>query len=155
MHQSKPTRTLPLTAPTSDTTDCPRLPTLLQVRAILRSGRIQELVAADELTCMRKAGRAFQGWQEGPLSFPPTFKFRRGTSHYIGKPLFPGHVQSKLEPRVSMTACRQWVTACLEVHGGIFATSGHRHTAYCTFPPPFCPYVHLTDTQPSSRHLVS
>lgn len=86
------------------------------MRAILRSGRVQELVAADELTCMRKAGRAFQGWQEGPLSFPPTFKFRRGTSHYIGKPLFNGDVKSKSEFRVSMTACSQWEAACFEVH---------------------------------------
>ena len=61
-------------------------PPSVQVRQILRAGHFQELVAADELTCMRKAGKAFQGWQEGPLSFPPTFKFRRGTSHYIGMP---------------------------------------------------------------------
>ena len=65
------------------------------MRATLRAGCLQELVAADELTCMRKAGRAFQGWQEGPLSFPPTFKFRRGTSHYIGKPRL---CTSKCEP---------------------------------------------------------
>lgn len=31
------------------------------------------------------AGRAFEGWQEGPLSFPPTFKFLRGTTQYHGE----------------------------------------------------------------------
>ncbi len=29
-------------------------------------------------------GRAFEGWAEGPLEFPPTYKFRRGTSLYVG-----------------------------------------------------------------------
>lgn len=31
------------------------------------------------------AGRAFDGWQEGRLSFPPTFKFLRGTTQYHGE----------------------------------------------------------------------
>ena len=34
---------------------------------------------------MRQQGRSFQGWSEGPLSFPPTFKYKRGTSFYIGR----------------------------------------------------------------------
>lgn len=25
-----------------------------------------------------------QGWTEGHLSFPPTFKFKRGTNQYLG-----------------------------------------------------------------------
>jgi len=29
-------------------------------------------------------GRAFEGWAEGPLEFAPTYKFRRGTSLYVG-----------------------------------------------------------------------
>lgn len=34
---------------------------------------------------MIRQKRAFQGWQEGPLAFPPTFKFRRGTDTYLGE----------------------------------------------------------------------
>ena len=83
----------------------------VQVRAILRAGRLQDLVAADELTCMRKAGRAFQGWQEGPLSFPPTFKFRRGTSHYIGTPPLP-----------TSSVGQAWRV------GGDLATAAHGHS---------------------------
>ena len=38
----------------------------------------------DELKNMMKQQRAFQGWEEGPLTFPPTFKFKRGTHNYLG-----------------------------------------------------------------------
>ena len=31
-----------------------------------------------------RSGRAFQGWAEGPLTFPPTFKLKRGTDMYLG-----------------------------------------------------------------------
>ncbi len=34
----------------------------------------------DELSLSRKAGVAFHGFQEGPLAFPPTFKFHPGRS---------------------------------------------------------------------------
>ncbi len=36
------------------------------------------------LSLIRPAGRAFKDWQEGPLSFAPTFKFKRGTTKYMG-----------------------------------------------------------------------
>ena len=43
---------------------------------------------------MPSPGRSFEGWQEGPLSFRPTFKFRRGTTQYHGdggdEPAIPG-----------------------------------------------------------------
>ena len=55
-----------------------------QVRVILKQGRHKDLVAADELGIMIRNRRAFEGWNEGPLSFPPTFKFKRGTGHYLG-----------------------------------------------------------------------
>ena len=59
-------------------------PIHVQVRQVLRAGQHTDLAQWDELTRDRQAGRVFEGWQEGPLAFPPTFKFRRGTSHYIG-----------------------------------------------------------------------
>lgn len=36
------------------------------------------------VVCVLCTGRAFEGWQEGKLSFPPTFKFVRGTTRYHG-----------------------------------------------------------------------
>lgn len=55
-----------------------------EARAALRKGDLAALAEADELSTMRRSGRAFEGWQEGPLSFPPTFKFVRGTMQYHG-----------------------------------------------------------------------
>lgn len=57
----------------------------LQVRAALREGRIKELLAADELGIMIRSKRAFEGWKEGAVKFPPTFKYKRGASHYLGE----------------------------------------------------------------------
>ena len=36
--------------------------------------------ANDQLAIERDAGRVFAGWSEGDLSFPPTYKFNRGTN---------------------------------------------------------------------------
>lgn len=55
-----------------------------EVRAALREGRIKELLAADELGIMIRSKRAFEGWKEGAVKFPPTFKYKRGASHYLG-----------------------------------------------------------------------
>ncbi|KAK9792500.1 hypothetical protein WJX73_010349 [Symbiochloris irregularis] len=55
-----------------------------EVRASLKAGKFKDLVPADELGIMMRSNKAFQGWKEGPLSFPPTFKFKRGTQHYLG-----------------------------------------------------------------------
>ena len=59
----------------------------LQVRKAIKARKSEQLLAAEELNRMRQQGRAFQGWAEGPLNFPPTFKYKRGTSHYIGERL--------------------------------------------------------------------
>ena len=64
----------------------PTSPAGAQVRAVLRAGHHRDLLQWDELNRDRQAGRVFAGWQEGAVAFPPTFKFRRGTSQYIGAP---------------------------------------------------------------------
>lgn len=50
---------------------------------IISQGNFQELVAHDQLTHHRCVGKAFAGFQEGVMIFPPTFKVERipGTSH--------------------------------------------------------------------------
>eukprot|EP00887_Chlorella_sp_A99_P001580 scaffold8.g1580.t1 len=57
----------------------------LQARAMIRAGRLSELLAADELTAVMQAGAAFEGFVEGQIRFAPTFKLRRGTCLYIGE----------------------------------------------------------------------
>lgn len=55
-----------------------------KARKCIRKGDLESLIKADELVNMLKTRRAFQGWTEGHLSFPPTFKFKRGTNQYLG-----------------------------------------------------------------------
>lgn len=43
-------------------------------------------------------GRAFAGWHEGKVSFPPTFKFKRGTTQYLGHDeVQPAELQSPFQ----------------------------------------------------------
>ncbi|KXZ53716.1 hypothetical protein GPECTOR_6g633 [Gonium pectorale] len=55
-----------------------------EVRAAIRSGALEPLLAADQLLRERAAGRVFQGWREGRITFLPTYKFKVGTSVYNG-----------------------------------------------------------------------
>lgn len=59
----------------------------MQARALLRAGDLAALHASDELSTMLAQGRSFQGWAEGPLTFPPTYKFIVGTLRYHGTAL--------------------------------------------------------------------
>ncbi|KAF6260483.1 Endonuclease/exonuclease/phosphatase [Scenedesmus sp. NREL 46B-D3] len=52
------------------------------VRYLLRSRLHEVLHANDQLQLQQKKGRVFQGFQEGNIHFPPTFKFTAGTSQY-------------------------------------------------------------------------
>lgn len=56
----------------------------LEVRRAMAVGDWRRLRQADQLAGEMAAGRAFPGWEEGPLSFLPTYKFRRGTDEYSG-----------------------------------------------------------------------
>jgi hypothetical protein len=49
-----------------------------EARRYLREARLPPLLAADQLNRERAAGRVFNGggWQEGAITFPPTFKFK-------------------------------------------------------------------------------
>ena len=47
---------------------------VMQARSLIKEARLDKLLEADELIRMVKEGRAFQGWTEGTISFPPTFK---------------------------------------------------------------------------------
>lgn len=49
-------------------------------------GQLDELRTLDQLNVERKAGRVFENFYEGYLSFPPTYKFQPGTDEYDQRP---------------------------------------------------------------------
>ncbi|CEG48449.1 domain-containing protein [Plasmopara halstedii] len=49
-------------------------------------GSYHELMQHDQLLKERRAGRVLKGFEEGPLLFPPTYKFQAGTSEYEKRP---------------------------------------------------------------------
>ncbi|KAG2495021.1 hypothetical protein HYH03_006953 [Edaphochlamys debaryana] len=55
-----------------------------EVRMALRAGRLDALLAVDQLNRERAAGRVFRGFQEGRIAFPPTYKYKVGTNIYNG-----------------------------------------------------------------------
>ena len=66
----------------------------MQARAAIKAGNLSKVAEHDELKITMKEQRAFQGWQEGNLTFPPTFKFRLGSATYIGKLEYEALVQA-------------------------------------------------------------
>ena len=52
------------------------------VHNLIKQQNWEELVECDQLKLSQKGGKAFEGFQEGALNFPPTFKFVPGTSNY-------------------------------------------------------------------------
>ena len=65
------------------------------------------------------SGRAFAGWHEGKLSFPPTFKFKRGTTQYLGHDeVVPAELQTPFQagnepPLMPTTVCANHLAFCL------------------------------------------
>lgn len=55
-----------------------------KARSLIKDTQLDQLLEADELINMVHNSRAFSGWTEGRITFPPTFKFKRGTSQYLG-----------------------------------------------------------------------
>ncbi|CAK0784059.1 hypothetical protein CVIRNUC_007262 [Coccomyxa viridis] len=53
-------------------------------RKLIQEDELEALCDGDELTQARRADLVFPGWLEGPLHFPPTYKFRRKTNQYVG-----------------------------------------------------------------------
>lgn len=56
---------------------------MLYVVQAIAEGQLSKLAAHDELKHAQSKGDAFSDWQEGPLSFPPTYKFVRGTHRWV------------------------------------------------------------------------
>jgi hypothetical protein len=60
--------------------------TTQQVLENSEQGVLGELIANDQLNIERAAGRVFQGFNEGRLSFAPTYKYQPGTDVYEQRP---------------------------------------------------------------------
>ncbi|KAF7725040.1 inositol polyphosphate 5-phosphatase [Apophysomyces ossiformis] len=53
-----------------------------EARAYARDGNIQALLEADQLQREMREGRVFQKYEEGPITFLPTYKYDNGTDIY-------------------------------------------------------------------------
>jgi len=60
--------------------------TIDEVIQACKKGDIAELELIDQLNIERAQGRAFSGWNEGPLNFMPTYKYQPGTDNYECRP---------------------------------------------------------------------
>jgi inositol polyphosphate 5-phosphatase INPP5B/F len=57
-----------------------------RVLFLAEKGKIDEIRALDQLNIERAAGRVFQNFEEGPLTFVPTYKYQPGTDVYEQRP---------------------------------------------------------------------
>lgn len=57
-----------------------------EVLALSQKGQLETLRRNDQLNIERAEGRVFQGWEEGLLRFPPTYKYQSGTDMYEQRP---------------------------------------------------------------------
>lgn len=48
------------------------------------------LLLKDQLKLEQGEGRVFTNWQEGPIHFPPTYKYKEGTDQFSGEVASPG-----------------------------------------------------------------
>lgn len=55
------------------------------VRKLVALEKWDELLNNDQLKKELCTGRVFQGWKEGPISFPPTYKYEINSDRYFGE----------------------------------------------------------------------
>jgi phosphatidylinositol-bisphosphatase len=54
------------------------------IRGMIKSGNYMGLLDFDQLNQGRQRNELLPGWQEGEITFPPTFKYTIGTDAYVG-----------------------------------------------------------------------
>lgn len=54
----------------------------LEVRDLVKANSLDALLGADQLLKAMDAGEVFMGYDEGPIRFPPTYKYDNGTDSY-------------------------------------------------------------------------
>uniref|UniRef100_K4A0J8 Inositol polyphosphate-related phosphatase domain-containing protein n=1 Tax=Setaria italica TaxID=4555 RepID=K4A0J8_SETIT len=55
-----------------------------EVRHLVAMKRWDDLLKSDQLTKELISGSTFVGWKEGLINFPPTYKYERNSSRYVG-----------------------------------------------------------------------
>ena len=56
--------------------------TAKEIAQAIQAGQLRQLYSHDQLSAQRKTLNVFRGFHEAPLAFPPTYKFRMGSSQY-------------------------------------------------------------------------
>ena len=57
-----------------------------EVLELSKKNDLEELTRNYQLNMERQAGRVFKGFEEGPITFKPTYKYQPGTDHYDERP---------------------------------------------------------------------
>ncbi|KAJ7536943.1 hypothetical protein O6H91_12G089500 [Diphasiastrum complanatum] len=61
-----------------------------ETRKLLAKMNLDALLEKDQLKIEQRAGRVFEGWQEGPIFFAPTYKYNINSTGYSGESSRPG-----------------------------------------------------------------
>uniref|UniRef100_A0A7C9CZH4 Inositol polyphosphate-related phosphatase domain-containing protein n=1 Tax=Opuntia streptacantha TaxID=393608 RepID=A0A7C9CZH4_OPUST len=56
-----------------------------EVRKLVANKQWNELINTDQLTKELRSGHVFNGWKEGPIIFPPTYKYEINSDRYVGE----------------------------------------------------------------------
>ncbi|KAL9251019.1 Type I inositol polyphosphate 5-phosphatase 2-like protein [Drosera capensis] len=56
----------------------------VEVRKLVADEQWDRLMESDQLLKELRSGRVFDGWKEGPINFPPTYKYSIDTDRYVG-----------------------------------------------------------------------
>ncbi|KAH7668668.1 Inositol-polyphosphate 5-phosphatase protein [Dioscorea alata] len=56
-----------------------------EVREMVAKKQWDELINSDQLAKELRYGRIFDGWKEGPIDFPPTYKYVINSNRYVGE----------------------------------------------------------------------
>ncbi|GAB2273630.1 hypothetical protein Dimus_008413 [Dionaea muscipula] len=56
----------------------------MEVRKLVATEQWGKLIKSDQLVKELHSGRAFYGWKEGSINFPPTYKYKIYSDRYAG-----------------------------------------------------------------------
>ncbi|KAL9242710.1 hypothetical protein vseg_016685 [Gypsophila vaccaria] len=56
-----------------------------EIRKLVAKKKWNELLNNDQLSRELRSGRVFDGWKEGPINFPPTYKYEFNSDRYVGE----------------------------------------------------------------------
>ncbi|KAK9667886.1 hypothetical protein RND81_13G018200 [Saponaria officinalis] len=56
-----------------------------EIRKLVVKKKWNELFSNDQLSKELRSGHVFDGWKEGPINFPPTYKYEFNSDRYVGE----------------------------------------------------------------------